>query len=100
LKIPYVTSLTYNFAYYFAVLAGKSSVSNNAIAAAWILRHPTKLQVIAGTVNPAHFRDTVDGTKFKLTAQEWYNVYLATILLIAVPNAGVLGQGALGLFTN
>nr|WP_054758168.1 aldo/keto reductase [Liquorilactobacillus satsumensis] len=58
-------------------LADKYSVSKNAIAAAWILRHPAKLQVIAGTMNPAHLRDTVDGTKVKLTAQEWYDVYLA-----------------------
>ncbi len=58
-------------------LADKYGVSKNAIGAAWILRHPAKFQVIAGTMNPEHLKDTVAGTKVDLTAQEWYDVYLA-----------------------
>ncbi|GBG94420.1 aldo/keto reductase [Ligilactobacillus salitolerans] len=58
-------------------LADKYGVSKNAIGAAWILRHPAKIQVIAGTMNPDHLIDTAAGTAVDLTAQEWYDVYLA-----------------------
>lgn len=58
-------------------LADKYKVSKNAIATAWILRHPAKFQVIAGTMNPEHLKDSVDGTKVELSKQEWYDVYSA-----------------------
>ncbi|AYW49802.1 aldo/keto reductase [Tetragenococcus halophilus] len=58
-------------------LADKYKVSKNAIATAWILRHPAKFQVIAGTMNPEHLKDSVDGAKIELSKQEWYDVYLA-----------------------
>lgn len=59
-------------------LADKYGVSKNAIGAAWILRHPAKFQVIAGTMNPEHLKDTVAGADVHLTNQEWYDVYLAS----------------------
>lgn len=58
-------------------LADKYGVSKNAIGAAWILRHPAKFQVIAGTMNPDHLKDTAAGADVHLTNQEWYDVYLA-----------------------
>ena len=58
-------------------LADKYGVSKNAIGAAWILRHPAKFQVIAGTMNPEHLKDTAAGADVHLTNQEWYDVYLA-----------------------
>lgn len=58
-------------------LADKYGVSKNAIGAAWILRHPAKIQVIAGTMNPEHLKDTATGADVHLTRQEWYDVYLA-----------------------
>ena len=33
-------------------MAEKYGVSPTAVAAAWILRHPAKIQVIAGSVSP------------------------------------------------
>ena len=35
----------------------KYGVSKTAVAIAWILRHPAKMQAIAGTMNPDHLRD-------------------------------------------
>ncbi|MFT8478007.1 MAG: aldo/keto reductase [Liquorilactobacillus sp.] len=58
-------------------LGDKYHVSKNAIATAWILRHPAKLQVIAGTMNPMHLRDSAKGADVELTAQEWYDIYMA-----------------------
>ncbi len=61
-----------------AELAEKYSVSKTAIAIAWILRHPAKMQAIAGTMNPAHLKDICDATKVQLTHNEWYKLYLSS----------------------
>lgn len=58
-------------------LAYKKGVSKNAIAAAWILRHPAIGQVIIGTMTPEHIVDSAKGADISLTAQEWYDIYLA-----------------------
>ena len=59
-------------------LAEKYNVSKTAIAIAWILRHPAKMQVIAGTMNPKHLEDYCEATKVELTHHEWYQLYLAS----------------------
>ena len=38
-------------------LGEQYGVSKTAVAIAWILRHPARMQAIAGTMNPAHLRD-------------------------------------------
>ena len=53
-------------------------VSKTAVAIAWILRHPAKMQVIAGTMNPDHLRDLCAASGVNLTHQEWYRLYLAS----------------------
>ena len=58
-------------------VAEQKGVSKNAIAAAWILRHPANTQVIIGTMTPAHIIDSAKGANISLTAQEWYDIYLA-----------------------
>ncbi|CAJ1195718.1 Oxidoreductase YdhF [Companilactobacillus paralimentarius] len=58
-------------------LADKYGVSKNAIATAWILRHPAEIQVIIGTMNPDHIKDSAAGADVELTKQEWYDVYFA-----------------------
>lgn len=58
-------------------LADKYGVTKNAIATAWILRHPAKMQVILGSMNPEHLDESIAGTEVTLTRQEWYDVYLA-----------------------
>lgn len=60
-----------------AKLADKYQVSKNAIAVAWILRHPAHMQVLIGTMNPAHIADSAAGSDITLTKQEWYDLYLA-----------------------
>ena len=60
-----------------AKLAAKYHVSKNAIAVAWILKHPAKMQVLIGTMNPEHIQDSVAGSDVILTNQEWYDLYLA-----------------------
>ncbi len=59
-------------------LAEKYSVTKSAIAIAWILRHPAKMQVIAGTMNPTHLKEMVEADKIELTHEEWYKLYLSS----------------------
>ncbi len=56
----------------------KYGVSKTAVAIAWILRHPAKIQAITGTMNPSHLRDICDAAKAELTHNEWYKLYLAS----------------------
>lgn len=59
-------------------VAGKYGVSKTAIAIAWILRHPAKMQAIVGTMNPVHLRDIATAGDITLTHNEWYKLYLAS----------------------
>ncbi|MCR4990489.1 MAG: aldo/keto reductase [Lachnospiraceae bacterium] len=59
-------------------LADKYGVAKPAIAIAWILRHPAKMQAIAGTMNPEHLKEIADASKVDLTHKEWYDLYLAS----------------------
>lgn len=61
-----------------AELGEKYGVSKTAIAIAWILRHPAKMQAIAGTMNPVHLKEICDATKVEPTHNEWYKLYLSS----------------------
>ncbi|MFB9770137.1 aldo/keto reductase [Lactiplantibacillus modestisalitolerans] len=58
-------------------LADKYGVTKNAIATAWILRHPANMQVILGSMNPQHLKESMTGADVQLTRQEWYDTYFA-----------------------
>ena len=58
-------------------LADAYGVTKSAIAIAWILRHPARMQAIAGTMNPVHLREICGAAKVDLTHREWYRLYLA-----------------------
>ena len=59
------------------VLAEKYKVSDMAIATAWILRHPAKMQLVAGTTNVERLKQIVTGSNIELTREEWYKLYMA-----------------------
>lgn len=58
-------------------LAEKYQVSNSAIAAAWLLRHPADMQVILGSTSLTRIQSIVKACDFTLTREEWYSVYVA-----------------------
>lgn len=58
-------------------LADRYQTNKSAIATAWILRHPANMQVILGSMNPVHLKESLAGSDITLTRQEWYDVYLA-----------------------
>lgn len=60
-----------------AELGEKYGVGKNAIAAAWILKHPANMQVVIGTMTPQHIKDSAKAAEITLTNQEWYDLYLA-----------------------
>ncbi|MGN1456597.1 MAG: aldo/keto reductase family oxidoreductase [Acutalibacteraceae bacterium] len=59
-------------------IAKKYEVSSSAIALAWILRHPSDMQVITGTTNIDRLTDICKGADIKLTREEWYRIYLSS----------------------
>lgn len=61
-----------------ATIAEREGVSKAAVAIAWILRHPAKMQAIIGTMNPEHIKDTCYAVKVNLSHHDWYELYLAS----------------------
>lgn len=58
-------------------LAEKYNVTNSAIAIAWILRHPAKIQPIVGTTSSERLQELCKASDITLTREEWYALYLA-----------------------
>ncbi len=58
-------------------LAFKYSVTPTTIAAAWILRHPAGIQLIAGTTRESRLREICQACDIRLERKEWYDLYLA-----------------------
>ena len=59
------------------VIAQKYDVTDTAIAAAWITRHPANIQVVLGTTNVGRLVDACAGSDIPLTRKEWYDIYKA-----------------------
>ncbi|MDP4146458.1 MAG: aldo/keto reductase family oxidoreductase [Bacillota bacterium] len=57
--------------------AEAKGVPNTAIAIAWILRHPARMQPIAGTTNAKRLKDICKASQVELTREEWYELYRA-----------------------
>ena len=58
-------------------IGDKYSLTKTGVAAAWILCHPANMQIIAGTMNPAHLSEISKATDVTLTRGEWYEIYRA-----------------------
>ena len=60
-----------------AEIGERYGLSKTGTAAAWILRHPANMQLIAGTMNPEHLTDICKASDVTLTRSEWYEIYRA-----------------------
>ena len=58
-------------------ISEKYDVTKSAIAIAWILRHPAKIQPVVGTMNPERLANIAKASQIILTREEWYEIYLA-----------------------
>ena len=59
-------------------IAEREGVTKAAVAVAWILRHPAKMQAIAGTMNPVHIQELCAAADVNLSHHDWYALYLAS----------------------
>ena len=55
----------------------REGASKTAVAIARILRHPARMQAIAGTMNPGHMRDICDAGRVSLSHHDRYQLYPA-----------------------
>lgn len=58
-------------------LAQRYQATKNAVAIAWILRHPANIQAILGTTNLQRVKDVCKASEIRLTREEWYELYLS-----------------------
>lgn len=58
-------------------LSEKYNVTPNAVAVAWILKHPAKMQVVIGTMNKERISDISRASSIALSREEWYEIYRA-----------------------
>lgn len=58
-------------------IASEYSVTNSAIAIAWIMRHPANMQPIVGTTNVQRLKDICKSSNVDLTREQWYEIYRA-----------------------
>ena len=60
-----------------AEIGEKYGITKTGVAAAWILRHPANMQLIAGTMNPQHLTEICKAADITLSRGEWYEIYRA-----------------------
>ncbi len=52
-------------------------LTKTGVAAAWIMRHPADIQVIAGTMNAEHLEAICKASDIRLSRADWYAIYRA-----------------------
>jgi predicted oxidoreductase len=52
-------------------------VPNSAIAIAWLLRHPARMQPVVGTTKPERVKEICQASEVNLSRAEWYEIYKA-----------------------
>jgi predicted oxidoreductase len=58
-------------------LAQAHGVSRTVLSLAWLLKHPSKIIPIVGSVKPERIKDAVKADSVELSREEWYSVLLA-----------------------
>lgn len=56
-------------------ISEKYNIDKSAVAVAWILRHPAKIQTIVGTMNTERLTNIAKASDIVLTREEWYEIY-------------------------
>ena len=57
--------------------AKQYNVTNSALAIAWLLRHPAKMQPIVGSTNKKRVAEICKASDVNLAKKEWYEIYLS-----------------------
>jgi predicted oxidoreductase len=58
-------------------MASGYGVSRTALSLAWLLKHPSRIIPIVGSVNPARIKDAVKADSVDLSREDWYRILLA-----------------------
>ncbi len=58
-------------------VAKDRGASRTSVALAWLLKHPSRIQPIIGSVNPDRIRQAAKADELELTREEWYRLLLA-----------------------
>lgn len=58
-------------------IAKEKGVTPAAVALAWILKYPAKMQAVIGTTKPARVKESAAASDIELTKKEWYEIYLS-----------------------
>lgn len=58
-------------------MAKEKGVGKSALAIAWILRHPARMQPIVGTTNADRLKEICRADEVTLSREEWYDLYRA-----------------------
>ena len=58
-------------------MAKEKGVTNSAIAIAWLLRHPARIQPVLGTTSAQRIREIARAAEVEMSRDEWYRLYLA-----------------------
>lgn len=60
-----------------ATLAEQRGASREAIAIAWLLRHPAKIQPVIGSTDPVRIASICQADGIELSREEWYALFTA-----------------------
>lgn len=58
-------------------LSEKYDTNPDALAIAWLLRHPAQMQIILGTMNPDRVANYASASEVTLGREDWYAIYRA-----------------------
>lgn len=56
-------------------MAKEKGVTPAAVAVAWLLRHPARMQAVVGTTRVERIRELAASADISLTREEWYQIY-------------------------
>ena len=51
--------------------------SRTALALAWLMKHPSKIIPIVGSVNPDHIQDAARADEIEISREDWYRILVA-----------------------
>jgi predicted oxidoreductase len=58
-------------------VAKHRGASRTTVALAWLLKHPSGIQPIVGSINPDRIRQAAKADELEMTREEWYRLLLA-----------------------
>jgi predicted oxidoreductase len=58
-------------------IAQERGVDRTVVAVAWLLKHPSRIQPVIGTINPERIRKLARAPDIELSREEWYRLLIA-----------------------